>query len=117
MFRGGDSGSSLKLHSRRRFPTRRDELRERLAAIQQQLRERLEKRGRLSEQLAALSADKQLAAKHLELAVVEKRLEEAIGRWQVLAVTCRLLGTIAQPPTSSSGSRRPCRRPWAIRTG
>ena len=74
--------------------TRRDELRERLAAIQQQLRELLEKRGRLSEQLAALAADRQLAAKHLELAVVEKRLEEAIARWQVLAVTCRLLDAI-----------------------
>ena len=74
--------------------TRRDELRERLAALQRQLRELLEKRGRLSEQLAALAADRQLAAKQLELAVVEKRLEEAIARWQVLAVTCRLLDAI-----------------------
>ncbi len=74
--------------------TRRDELRQHLAAGQQQLRELLEKRGRLSEQLEILAADKQLAAKYLELAVIEKRLEDAIHRWQVLAATCRILDMI-----------------------
>jgi uncharacterized protein YhaN len=73
---------------------RRDELGRRLAALQQQLRELLERRGRLSEQLAAITSDRRLATKRLDLAVVEKRLEEAIARWQVLAVTCHVLNAI-----------------------
>ncbi len=74
--------------------TRRDELRERLALLQQQLHARLETRGQLAEQIHALTADRQLAAKHLELATVEKRLADAIQRWQVLAVTHQVLQTI-----------------------
>jgi uncharacterized protein YhaN len=74
--------------------TRRDELRQRLATAEQQLRERLERRGRLSEQLAALAGDKRLASKHLDLAVLDKRLEDAIRRWQVLAVACCILDMI-----------------------
>lgn len=73
---------------------RRDDLRQRLAATEQQLRDLLEKRGRLAEQLAALAADRQLAAKHLDLAVLDKRLDDAIHRWQVLAVTCCILDMI-----------------------
>jgi uncharacterized protein YhaN len=74
--------------------SRREDLRQRLAAIQEQLRDRLENRGRLSEQLASLAADKQLGMKYLDLAVLEKRLEDAIRRWQVLAVTCCILDMI-----------------------
>jgi uncharacterized protein YhaN len=73
---------------------RRDDVRQRLAAIQQQLRQRLERRGQLTEQLATLAADRQLAVKYLELAVLEKRLEDALHRWQVLAVTCWVLEVI-----------------------
>jgi uncharacterized protein YhaN len=73
---------------------RRDDIRQRLAAIQQQLHQRLEKRGQLNEQLSALAADRQLAVKYLELAVLEKRLEDALHRWQVLAVTCWVLESI-----------------------
>ncbi len=73
---------------------RRDDVRQRLAAIQQQLHQRLEKRGQLSEQLATLAADRQLAVKHLELAVLDKRLEDALHRWQVLAATCWILEMI-----------------------
>ena len=73
---------------------RRDDLRQRLAALQQQLHQRLEKRGQLSEQLNTLAADRQLAVKYLDLAVLEKRLEDALHRWQVLATTCWVLETI-----------------------
>lgn len=74
--------------------SRRDETRRRLATVQQQLREWLENRGRLGEQLAALAGDKRLAVKYLDLAVVEKRLDDAMRRWQVLAATCRILDLI-----------------------
>jgi uncharacterized protein YhaN len=73
---------------------RRDALRQRLAALQQQLHQRLEKRGQTSEQLGSLAADRQLAVKYLDLAVLEKRLEDALHRWQVLATTCWILETI-----------------------
>jgi uncharacterized protein YhaN len=73
---------------------RASELRGRLTGIQSQLRGLLEKRGRLSEQLDALAADRRLASKQVDLAVLEKRLEDAIGRWQVLATTCCVLDMI-----------------------
>ncbi len=73
---------------------RRDDARRRFAAIQRRLGELLEDRGRLTQQLEALAADRQLAEKHLDLAIVNKRLEDAIHRWQVLAVTCLILDTI-----------------------
>jgi uncharacterized protein YhaN len=73
---------------------RASELRGRLTGIQSQLRDMLEKRGRLSEQLESLAADRRLASKQLDLALLETRLEEAIGRWQVLATTCCVLDMI-----------------------
>jgi hypothetical protein len=73
---------------------RRDDVRGRLAALQQQLHQRLEKRGQLSEQLGTLAADRQLAVKYLDLAVLETRLEDVLHRWQVLATTCWVLETI-----------------------
>jgi hypothetical protein len=48
----------------------------------------------LSEQLDSLAADRRLASKQLDLAVLEKRLEDAVHRWQVLAATCRILDVI-----------------------
>ena len=73
---------------------RRDPLRERLAATDKELQQRHEQRGRLAEQLNTLADDQEMAGKRLELATVEKRLEEAVARWQVLAVTNRVLDVI-----------------------
>ena len=73
---------------------RRDELKKRLQAAETKLHERYEKRGQFSEQLKALAEDRAPAAKQLELAMVEKQLDEAIGRWQVLAFTSRMLHSI-----------------------
>jgi uncharacterized protein YhaN len=83
---------------------RRSQLRDRLAALQQQVRQRLEQRGQLAEQLRALSDDRQLALKQLELGTVEKRLEEAVRRWQVLAVTAQTLDDVR---TSYEKDRQP----------
>ncbi|MEN6558735.1 MAG: hypothetical protein ABFC54_11205, partial [Thermoguttaceae bacterium] len=74
--------------------TRRDELRRRAEELRQQLRDSLEQRGRLSEQLSAMAADRRVAAKTLDLAMLEKRLETAIERWRVLAATCCILDVI-----------------------
>jgi uncharacterized protein YhaN len=96
--------------------TRRDQLRQRSAALGQQLRWCFQHVGQLAEQLKALAENQELAAKRLELAIVEKRLEEAIGRWQVLAVTNRVLDAIRttyekqrQPETLQEASLYLCR--------
>ena len=74
--------------------SRRDELRLRSEAAEKELRQHLETRGRLAEQLKSLAEDRRLAHKQLDLAIVEKRLDDALRRWQVLAVTCRILESI-----------------------
>ena len=73
---------------------RYEQLEKRREATEAKLRERFEKRGRLNEQLKALADDNRPAAIRLELAIVEKRLEDAIHRWQVLAVASRILKAI-----------------------
>jgi uncharacterized protein YhaN len=78
----------------RDLETCRDELLGRWTATEKELQQRFEKRGQLAEQAKALAEDRRLGHKQLELAVVEKRLEDAMQRWQVLAVTCRILEAI-----------------------
>jgi uncharacterized protein YhaN len=73
---------------------RGNELRQQSAGVQSQLRGLLERRGRLSEQMDALAADNRLASRRLDLAVLEKRLADAVRRWQVLAAACRTLDII-----------------------
>ncbi len=80
--------------NRAALEARRGELQQRAAAVQEQLRGLLEKRGRTSAELDALATDNRLAAKHLDLAVLEKRIEDALHRWQVLATTCSVLDAI-----------------------
>ena len=96
---GGDCpeeavGQHLENHSSEQLEALLNELLERLTALDDQLRERFEKRGRLAEQLKALAEDRQMAQKQLELAMLQKQLDEALTRWQVLAVTSRVLDTI-----------------------
>jgi len=72
----------------------RDDIRARLAAIENEIRLRVEKRGQLGAQLKSLTDDRQLAERLLDQAVLQQRIEEAIGRWQVLAVAGRILEAI-----------------------
>jgi uncharacterized protein YhaN len=72
----------------------RDDLRARLAGIEREIHLRIEKRGQLTAQMKALADDRQLAARQLDLATLEQRIDEAIGRWQVLAVTGQILESI-----------------------
>ncbi len=64
---------------------------ERLAAVETQIRQRMEKRGEISANIQSLAQDRQLPLKRLELAMLEKRLEVALDRWQVLAAACGIL--------------------------
>ena len=70
---------------------RREQLQKRLEACTAQLKQRYENRGQLVEQVKGLAGNRAPTVKRLELASVEKRLEEAITRWQVLALTHQVL--------------------------
>ena len=54
--------------------------------------------------MKSLADDRQLAARQLDLATLEQRIDEAIGRWQVLAVTGQVLESIR---ASSETDRQP----------
>ena len=60
------------------------------------LRDRLERRGQLSQQLQSLADDRRLGLKRLELGDIEQRLERSRREWQVLAVTSQVLETVRQ---------------------
>jgi uncharacterized protein YhaN len=74
--------------------TRRAQLQSRLADCETHLRERLEKRGQLAEQLRLLAENRTPATKQLELAAVQKRLRDAVRQWQVLGITAQALETV-----------------------
>ena len=74
-----------------RLETTRGELAEALAAVDRQLPERFERRGRMAEQLRAMLDDRRLAARRLDLGVVEQRIAEAAARWQVHSVANQLV--------------------------
>ena len=69
-------------------------LKERLSAVENQISRHMEKRGELTANIQNLALDRQLPVKLLELAMIEKRLEQAIERWRVLAAACKILDQI-----------------------
>ena len=58
----------------------------------------------MTAQIQALADDRQLPRLQLEMAVVERQIAEALKRWRILAVTCRLLENIR---TSYERERQP----------
>jgi len=76
------------------LPATRDDLRARMTAFEKDIHQRIETRGRIAAQVTALVEDRQLAARQLEMATIQQRIDEAIGRWQVLAVTGQVLESI-----------------------
>ena len=65
-----------------------------LQATQSQLSECLERRGQIKSQLAQLADDRRPGQKRLELGCLQRRLDRAVRRWQVLALCGRILATI-----------------------
>jgi uncharacterized protein YhaN len=76
------------------LPAVRDDLRGRLTAIEKDIHQRIETRGRIAAQISSITSDRQLAARQLEMSTVQQRIDDAIGRWQVLAVTGNVLESI-----------------------
>ena len=69
-------------------------MQERVQYIDAQLRDRFEKRGQLAEQLKAASEDRRMGEKQIELRTLRKELDEAVGRWRILATAGRVLDSI-----------------------
>ena len=72
----------------------RDDLRTRLAGIEKEIHLRIERRGQLTAEMKGLADDRQLAARQLDEATLQQRIEEAVARWQVLAITGQVLESI-----------------------
>ncbi len=87
-------GQQLEGDENGQLEARRDELLDRLETLDQQLKQRVENRGRLSEQMKTLAENRQVAVKQLELGTVDQRLQQSVRRWQVLALTGRILESI-----------------------
>ena len=81
----------LRADSVKSLPKRREQLEKSLQAGDRKLREQIENRGRLSEQIKALADDRSAAEKRLELSIVDTQLKDAIHRWRVRAVTSKML--------------------------
>ena len=73
---------------------RRDRNAKKLEKMDLKLKDAFERRGRLGEQLLSLGNDRRDAMLKLELASIEKKLGDAVGRWKHLAVTTCLLESI-----------------------
>ncbi len=74
--------------------TRWETIDKQLQALQAQRNECLERRGQLNAQLAELAEDRRPAQKRLELGCLQRRLDGAVRRWQVLALCGRILAAI-----------------------
>jgi uncharacterized protein YhaN len=74
--------------------TRRAQLRQQAERLRGQLIVLHEQRGRLAEQLAAMKTDRRPSEKRLQLAELDKRLEDAVLRWQTLATANSILDRI-----------------------
>ena len=84
----------LEADSAENLPKRCEQLQKTRQAGERKLREQIEQCGRLSQQLEALADDRSTADKRLEVGIVDKRLKDAIHRWQVRAVTGKMLDRI-----------------------
>jgi uncharacterized protein YhaN len=72
------------------------ELSARLHEREQTLRDRIERRGQLAQQMQTLADDRRLSLKRLELGCIEERIEAASHEWQTLAVTSLVLEGVRQ---------------------
>jgi uncharacterized protein YhaN len=71
-------------------------LHDRLAMLNGQIGERLEKRGGIAAQMQSMADDRQLPRLQLEVASVDRQIADAMKRWRVLAVLCRTLEDIRE---------------------
>lgn len=60
------------------------------------LEQLFEQRGQLREQLKSLASDTRLTEKQIEMATLETRLEKALERWRVLAVSLQVLESVRE---------------------
>ncbi|MBN1908412.1 MAG: AAA family ATPase [Pirellulales bacterium] len=91
-----DLARHLDGHTDAELEARWDDVETHCQTLADRIKERIEERGRLGEQLRTLAEDRRPAAKRMELSTVEHRLAEAVRRWQVLALTGRILREVKE---------------------
>ncbi len=84
----------IKSDSPEQLNAKRTSADERLKIAVSQIRAATEKRGQLAAQWQTLVEDRRPAEKRMELASLDRRIFDALRRWQALAVTCRALELI-----------------------
>jgi uncharacterized protein YhaN len=72
------------------------ELTETRRTARERLNAAAQRRGEMNEQLKTLVENRQLAHMRIELGIVEKRLQDAIDRWRVLAVCGMMLAAVRE---------------------
>lgn len=96
----GNQLSEEQLASYCAAPQQLIEREEQLAAARDSARARLtaaiERRGEMNQQLRTLVDNRQLPQMRIELGIVERRLQDALDRWRVLAVCGVLLEAVRQ---------------------
>jgi uncharacterized protein YhaN len=84
----------LSAHSRDDAGRQHAEVSERRDELSRQVRSLAEQRGQIHERLRGMSGDTQLGDRLLDRNMIDAQLAEATERWQVLAVTHRVLATV-----------------------
>ncbi|MCO6456357.1 MAG: AAA family ATPase, partial [Pirellulaceae bacterium] len=102
----------LETHRDSSLNSRWEMLKSQLQDAQRRLSQLHQRRGECIQEMRAMAEDKRVAAVQLDLACVEHQLEQAVGRWRVLAVAGVLLEAIRktyeserQPETLAEASK------------
>ncbi len=89
--RGGDLTPEMYTGGLESLQQRQQAGREELARNEDRLKELLERRAKVGEQLRALNADRQLDLARLELGVLETKLAEGVRQWKIISAITALL--------------------------
>ena len=81
----------LQRYGQEELQKRLAQYRDNATQVETQLKERLHRRGELTQQLKSLTANRQLPNAHIELATVERQLKDGLARWKELSATTNLL--------------------------
>ncbi len=89
-------GEVLQTHGGDRLDQYSDRLAARLQDAQSRLNHLHQSRGEMNHEMKTLAEDRQLSEARLQLGCVDERIQRAVRRWRVLAVTALMLEAIRQ---------------------
>lgn len=86
--------AQLEAEKRKTLETQKEQISRRIETTEAQLREETEKHGRFGLELQQLAADRSALKKRRELTLLNRNIRDSVHRWQVEAVSCRILEDI-----------------------